>query len=94
MQEPSTPRNNEFKVGMKLEAVDRKNPQLICPATVGAVNNDQIHVTFDGWRGAFDYWCKYNSRDMFSVGWCTQSGHPLQLPGQKGLFTLKDINCP
>ena len=40
---------------MKLEAVDRKNPQLICPATVGAVSNDQIYITFDGWRGAFDY---------------------------------------
>lgn len=69
---------------MKLEAVDRKNPQLICPATVGAINGDKIHVTFDGWRGAFDYWCRYDSRDIFPVGWCQKSGHPLQPPGQKG----------
>lgn len=69
---------------MKLEALDRKNPHLICPATVGAVKDDMIFVTFDGWRGAFDYWCRYDSRDIFPVGWCRRSGHPLQPPGNKG----------
>ncbi|XP_050674829.1 polycomb protein Scm [Leptidea sinapis] len=81
--EPPTPKSNLFVVGQKLEAVDKKNPQLICCATVGAVKNDQIHVTFDGWRGAFDYWCKYDSRDIFPVGWCARAGHLLQPPGQK-----------
>ncbi len=33
--EPATPRQNLFRVGQKLEAVDRKNPHLICAATVG-----------------------------------------------------------
>ncbi|KAG8234602.1 hypothetical protein J437_LFUL017105 [Ladona fulva] len=82
-KEPPTPRCNMFQVGMKLEAVDKKNPQLICAATVGAVKGEMIHVTFDGWRGAFDYWCRYDSRDIFPVGWCAKSGHPLQPPGQK-----------
>ncbi|XP_047530895.1 polycomb protein Scm [Vanessa atalanta] len=82
-EEPPTPKSNVFVVGQKLEAVDKKNPQLICCATVGAVKNDQIHVTFDGWRGAFDYWCRYDSRDIFPVGWCARAGHPLQPPGQK-----------
>ncbi|KAK7077941.1 Zinc ion binding [Halocaridina rubra] len=80
--EPPAPPKNYFEMGMKLEAVDKKNPQLICAATVGAVNGDMIHVTFDGWRGAFDYWCRYDSRDIFPVGWCAMSGHPLQPPGQ------------
>ena len=70
-------------VGQKLEAVDKKNPHLICCATVGAVNNDSIYVTFDGWKGAFDYWTKYDCRDIFPAGWCQSSGHPLQPPGQK-----------
>ena len=82
-QDPRTPPGVVFQVGQKLEAVDRKNPHLLCPATIGAVNKDQIHVTFDGWRGAFDYWCRYDSRDIFPVGWCAQSGHPLQPPGMK-----------
>lgn len=82
-KEPTSPKVNLFQIGQKLEAVDKKNPQLICCATVGAVKKDQIHVTFDGWRGAFDYWCRYDSRDIFPVGWCAKSGHPLQPPGQK-----------
>jgi len=84
--EPKTPKYNIFKVGHKLEAVDKKNPQLICCATVAAVKDDEIHVTFDGWRGAFDYWCKYDSRDIFPVGWCAKSCHPMQPPGHKGRF--------
>ncbi|RWS04514.1 polycomb protein Scm-like isoform X1 [Dinothrombium tinctorium] len=82
--EPDSPSSNKFKEGMKLEAVDRKNPRLICPATVGMVKDDMIFVTFDGWQGAFDYWCRYDSRDIFPVGWCQKSGHPLQPPGDKG----------
>ncbi|KAL7300347.1 hypothetical protein TKK_0006972 [Trichogramma kaykai] len=81
--EPPTPRKNMFKVGQKLEAIDKKNPQLICTATVGAVKDQSIHVSFDGWRGAFDYWCRYDSRDIFPPGWCQKSGHPLQPPRQK-----------
>ncbi|XP_011874085.1 PREDICTED: polycomb protein Scm [Vollenhovia emeryi] len=82
-REPKTPRANLFEVGHKLEAIDKKNPQLICTATVGAVKDDMIHITFDGWRGAFDYWCRYDSRDIFPVGWCLKTGHPLQPPRQK-----------
>lgn len=81
--EPPTPTKNFFQVGQKLEAVDKKNPQLICCATVDAAKDDQIHVTFDGWRGAFDYWCRYDSRDIFPVGWCARSCHPMQPPGRK-----------
>lgn len=35
MDEPTTPSRNYFEAGMKLEAVDKKNPQLICAASVG-----------------------------------------------------------
>lgn len=81
--EPRTPRSNMFEVGQKLEAIDKKNPQLICTATVGATRDDMIHITFDGWKGAFDYWCRFDSRDIFPAGWCAKSGHPLQPPRQK-----------
>ncbi|XP_055695482.1 polycomb protein Scm [Lutzomyia longipalpis] len=91
-REPLTPRGNLFKVGQKLEAVDKKNPQLICCATVDAVKDDQIHVTFDGWRGAFDYWCRHDSRDIFPVGWCARSCHPIQPPGQKSKFDSASNN--
>lgn len=71
-------------MGMKLEAVDRKNPHFICPATIGEVRGSEVLVTFDGWRGAFDYWCRFDSRDIFPVGWCSLTGDTLQPPGTKG----------
>lgn len=37
-REPKTPKKNYFDIGQKLEAIDRKNPKLICCATVGAIN--------------------------------------------------------
>ncbi|XP_056868983.1 polycomb protein SCMH1 isoform X1 [Takifugu flavidus] len=85
-KEPPSPTKNYFQPGMKLEAVDRKNPYLICPATVGEVRGQEIFVMFDGWRGAFDYWCPFDSRDIFPVGWCTLTKHTLQPPGN--FFTL------
>ncbi|XP_020568389.1 sex comb on midleg-like protein 2 isoform X3 [Oryzias latipes] len=42
-KEPPSPAKNYFQPGMKLEAVDRKNPYLICPATVG-----EVRVTLPG----------------------------------------------
>uniref|UniRef100_A0A8C0F0V5 Scm polycomb group protein like 2 n=1 Tax=Bubo bubo TaxID=30461 RepID=A0A8C0F0V5_BUBBB len=86
-KEPPKPVPNCFKVGMKLEAIDRKNPYLICPATIGDVKGDEVFVTFDGWRGAFDYWCRCDSRDIFPVGWCSLTGDALQPPGSNVSIT-------
>ncbi|XP_017899195.1 PREDICTED: sex comb on midleg-like protein 2 [Capra hircus] len=83
-KEPPKPPLNNFKVGMKLEAVDRKNPYLICPATIGNVKGDEVYITFDGWSGAFNYWCKYDCRDIFPVGWCNLTGDTLQPLGSNG----------
>ncbi|XP_015420372.1 PREDICTED: sex comb on midleg-like protein 2 isoform X3 [Myotis davidii] len=80
-EEPPKPPLNNFQVGMKLEAVDKKNPDMICPATIGGVRGDEVHITFDGWSGGFDYWCKYYCRDIFPVGWCRLAGDVLQPPG-------------
>lgn len=57
-----------------------KNPVLICVATVVEVIGDHIKIVFDGWKGS-KYTYRYDSRDIFPVGWCYFSGHPLQPPG-------------
>lgn len=87
---PIPPSKNLFKVGYKLEAVDRKNPRLICPATITEIKDSMVFVSFDGWKGAFDYWAKYDSRELFPVGWCVRSNHPLQIPGNKDLSIDSD----
>ncbi|XP_045440620.1 polycomb protein SCMH1 isoform X3 [Pipistrellus kuhlii] len=96
-KEPPSPSHNFFKMGMKLEAVDRKNPHFICPATIGEVRGSEVLVTFDGWRGAFDYWCRFDSRDIFPVGWCSLTGDNLQPPGTKVVipkspYPASDVN--
>ncbi|XP_029475887.1 polycomb protein SCMH1 isoform X2 [Rhinatrema bivittatum] len=93
-KEPPPPAQNYFKVGMKLEAVDRKNPHFICPATIGEVRGGEVLVTFDGWRGAFDYYCRYDSRDIFPVGWCSLTGDNLQPPGSKVVIPKSPIPPP
>lgn len=75
LPQPKRPERNMFVEGMKLEAVDRKNPYMICPATVANVHGDEIKIAFDGWSGSFDYRCKYYSRDIFPVNWCEKNGH-------------------
>jgi hypothetical protein len=77
---PPKPERNLFERGMKLEAVDLKNRDFICPATVGAVDEDKILVVFDGWKGSFDYRCDYYSRDIFPINWCRDAGRPIQPP--------------
>lgn len=84
--EPPTPPTNRFEVGQKLEAVDKKHPHLICCATVTAIKEDEILVSFDGWSG-YDYLERYDSRNLFPVGWCQRSCHPLQPPDQKNKLT-------
>jgi hypothetical protein len=78
---PQRPARNEFKIGQKLEAVDPKNPHLICPATVVDTKRDKILISFDGWQKSSQFWCSYSSRDIFPVGWCKLAGHTLQFPG-------------
>ena len=78
---PVKPMRNEFKVGQKLEAVDPKNPHLICPATVKEIKRDKLLITFDGWSQSSQCWYSYVSRDIFPVGWCKLADHILQHPG-------------
>ena len=87
-QPPPGPDRNLFKKGDKLEAVDRHNAQLICPATIGEVSGLHVLISFDGWSGNFDYWTRYDSRDLFPCGWCKLAGHALQSPGPAAIQHL------
>uniref|UniRef100_A0A1A8L410 L(3)mbt-like 4 n=2 Tax=Nothobranchius pienaari TaxID=704102 RepID=A0A1A8L410_9TELE len=70
----------EFQVGMKLEAVDKKNPGLVCVASVADVINNRFLVHFDNWDDTYDYWCDSSSPFIHPVGWCEEQGRPLTAP--------------
>ncbi|XP_075441190.1 lethal(3)malignant brain tumor-like protein 1 isoform X2 [Ascaphus truei] len=69
-----------FRVGMKLEAVDRMNPSLICVASVTDVVENRFLVHFDNWGETYDYWCDPSSPYVHPVGWCQEHGKPLTPP--------------
>ena len=62
---------HNFKKGMYLEAVDYLEPNLICPAIVKKVVGKLIKISFIGWDDSFDLWFKYNSPEIYPIGWCT-----------------------
>ncbi|XP_018348159.1 PREDICTED: lethal(3)malignant brain tumor-like protein 3 [Trachymyrmex septentrionalis] len=69
-----------FRRGMKLEAVDKRVPQLIRVATVEDVKDHQLKIKFDGWPDNHAYWVDDDSPDIHPVGWCVKTGHPLEPP--------------
>ncbi|XP_014468814.1 PREDICTED: lethal(3)malignant brain tumor-like protein 3 isoform X1 [Dinoponera quadriceps] len=69
-----------FKRGMKLEAVDKRVPQLIRVATVEDVKGHMLKIRFDGWPESHAYWVDDDSSDIHPVGWCMKTGHPLEPP--------------
>ncbi|ELK30222.1 Lethal(3)malignant brain tumor-like protein 1 [Myotis davidii] len=65
---------------MKLEAVDRMNPSLVCVASVTDVVDSRFLVHFDNWDDTYDYWCDPSSPYIHPVGWCQKQGKPLTPP--------------
>ena len=74
-------RFNPYETGMKLEAVDLREPSFICPATVSEIRGSLLRIHFDGWDPTFDQWADFDSLDIFPVEWCEKNSHPLQPPG-------------
>ncbi|XP_061216616.1 lethal(3)malignant brain tumor-like protein 3 isoform X2 [Neopsephotus bourkii] len=75
---PVTP--SGFRLGMKLEAVDRKNPSLMCVATITDMVDNRLLVHFDNWDESYDYWCEASSPYIRPVGYCQETGTPLTTP--------------
>ncbi|XP_065506664.1 lethal(3)malignant brain tumor-like protein 3 isoform X2 [Caloenas nicobarica] len=75
---PVTP--SGFRLGMKLEAVDKKNPSLLCVATITDMVDNRLLIHFDNWDESYDYWCEASSPYIRPVGYCQETGTPLTTP--------------
>lgn len=75
-----SPVKHGFKTGMKLEAVDRMNPDLICVASVTNVIGNYFLVHFDEWDDSYDYWCGDDCPYIRPVGWCRENNRNLNPP--------------
>uniref|UniRef100_A0A3B3QJ71 L3MBTL histone methyl-lysine binding protein 1b n=1 Tax=Paramormyrops kingsleyae TaxID=1676925 RepID=A0A3B3QJ71_9TELE len=84
-----------FQMGMKLEAVDKRNPMLIRVATVADTEDHRLKVHFDGWSKEYDYWVDVDSPELHPIGWCQKTGHPLQNPhSSTDTSVLLGQGCP
>ena len=80
---------HQFEVGMKLEAVDTKNNNTICPATVESVVNSRYFIISIDTMSKQDsfitrYCCHHKFPMIFPVNWASTHGIKVSCP--KGLF--------
>jgi len=81
-----------FRVGMKLEAVDKKNnTETTCVATVIDVLGDHVLIHFDGWDNIYDYWSDPSSPFLHPVGWCQENEKPLSPPKGAELVCFETV---
>uniref|UniRef100_A0A673AVR8 L3MBTL histone methyl-lysine binding protein 1b n=1 Tax=Sphaeramia orbicularis TaxID=375764 RepID=A0A673AVR8_9TELE len=84
-----------FQIGMKVEAVDKRNPMLIRVATIADTEDHRLKIHFDGWNSEYDYWVETDCPDLHPMGWCQKTGHPLQYPnGPSDLLSAPGQGCP
>lgn len=78
-----TGESEKLKIGMRLEAVDRKNPGLVCVATIADIRGTglddgssvpEVLIHFDGWTSTYDYWTKADHADLRPVNSLRDSG--------------------
>lgn len=74
------PPQNDFKVGMKLEALDPRNVTSTCIATVINVLGPRLRLRLDGSDNKNDFWRLVDSSEIHPVGHCEKSGGMLQPP--------------
>ncbi|XP_075992966.1 lethal (3) malignant brain tumor isoform X2 [Anticarsia gemmatalis] len=70
---------NCFRIGMKLEAEDRKN-ELVCVASIADILDNRMLINFDSWDEMYDFWVEPTSPYIHSVGWAEENGVPLTPP--------------
>lgn len=73
---------NGFRVGMKLEAVDKKNSSLVCVASIADIVDGRCLIHFDSWDEIYDYWADPSSPYIHPVGWCEEHDVTLTPPNQ------------
>ena len=71
-----------FKPGMRLEAKDPSNPELMRVATIKKVTDKQLLIHFDGCDDKKDYWCASDSPDIHPAMWSGK--HQMTVEKPKG----------
>lgn len=82
---------NNFKKGMKLEAIDPIHPSIYSVVTVTEIQGHRLRLHFDGYHEDYDFWVNVDSSDIFPPGWCEKNKRSLRLPMG---FDMSDFSWP
>ena len=78
-----------FHQGAKYSHPDKLSQCKLYFLTSGAVKETEVYILFEGSKRKLDFWCFYDDRSIFPLGWCKKSGHPIdgkvEIPGIKHL---------
>ncbi|KAF6777207.1 hypothetical protein AHF37_03213 [Paragonimus kellicotti] len=75
------PKSAALQIGQRLEAVDKRCLQLIRVAQIVSHSPPGfLTIAYDGWADKYNVCIEANSLDLFPVGYCQATGHPLQPP--------------
>lgn len=73
-----------WTIGMKLEAEDKYDRDIISVATVANImssgDEDRVLLEFDGWDHHWDYWTRTDGPYAHPVGWCQRTHRELYPP--------------
>jgi polycomb protein SCMH1 len=80
LPQSENPPVNEFKIGMKLEALDPRNLTSTCIASVVGVLGPRMRLRLDGSDNKNDFWRLVDSGEIHTIGHCEKNGGMLQPP--------------
>ncbi|XP_011305644.1 scm-like with four MBT domains protein 1 [Fopius arisanus] len=69
-----------FEEGMRLEAVDPRNENIICAAHITRIIEDLLFLSLDNYEWHVDHIVHMHSLQIFPVGWCESNHYPLKPP--------------
>lgn len=80
---------SNFRVGMKLEVVDKTRISSVRPATIHKIIGGRLHVIYDGLEDKDNgFWCHQQSNLIHPIGWAQLVGHELRATSEYALNSL------
>lgn len=69
-----------YEIGMRLEAVDPRDENIICAAHITKIMENLLWIKLDNFDDRRDHIVHTHSMQIFPVGWCESNHYPLKPP--------------
>lgn len=81
---------SNFRLGMKLEVIDKKRVSSVRLATINKIIGNRLHVVYDGLEDKDNgFWCHQQSTLIHPIGWAQLVGHELLATSEYATSSLE-----